>query len=54
MTSSDKNADKRRDAVLLRMLKTPPKRHDEMKAGKSKERAKHPAKSRASAKRGTA
>jgi len=32
--------EKRRDATLLRMLKTPPKPHSEMKLGKGKARKK--------------
>jgi hypothetical protein len=31
-----KDADERRDELALRMLKMPPKHHDEMKLGKSK------------------
>jgi hypothetical protein len=42
----------RRDATLLRMLKTPPKPHSEMKLGKPKaKKAKSPSRKSASAKR---
>jgi hypothetical protein len=47
---SPKDADQRRDALALRMLKMPPKHHDEMRVGKPKQKSrKSPAKARVSA-----
>ncbi len=36
------DSQKREDAVLLRMLKTPPKPHDKMKVKKKRKKAKQP------------
>ena len=45
-------ADRRRDATLVRMLRTPPKLHTEMKLGKPRtKKAKSLGRKRASAKR---
>jgi hypothetical protein len=43
---SDEEAARRRDAVIKRMLGTPPKPHKEMKPGKPRRKTKKPAKKR--------
>jgi hypothetical protein len=49
-----KEIERRRDATLLQMLKTPPKPHSEMKLGKPKaKKAKSPSRKTAFAKRKT-